>query len=158
MPDGRPPIRSHRTIPACRLASLGAAMLLLAGCALSSSSQMRFYPSSDAPARAPFTIELTRACELDDCRVQRIEARWPDGERLTGELRFLPVGVTPAEPFTGPVPGPALDEAPRRRPAVMALTGERGSRLRCDLVFTAGARRAVGVCKDAGGSVYSIEI
>ena len=84
----------------------------------------------------------------------------PDGEVLTGQLRFLPAGVTPVDPFSAPLPatGAVLDETPRHRSAVMTVAGSRGARLRCELVFTAGARHAAGVCKSASGATYTVEI
>lgn len=133
---------------------------LLGGCALTSSSQIRFYPSSAEGAGVPFTAPLARSCQFDDCRVQQIELRMPDGEVFSGELRFLPAGVTPVEPFSAPLPatGALLDEAPRRRSAVMTVVGNRGSRMRCELVFSAGARHAAGICKSASGATYTVEI
>lgn len=121
---------------------------------------MSFYPMGGAASKAPFGAQLTRSCELDDCRVQRVEMQWPDGEVLTGELRLLPPGVTPAEPTVGPRPatGAILDDAPRRRPGVMTLVGNRGSQLRCELTFSAGTRHAVGLCKSATGATYTVDL
>lgn len=134
--------------------------VLTSACALTSSSQIRFYPSSAEAAGAPFVAGLSRSCELDDCRVQQVELRMPDGEVLSGQLRFLPAGVTPVDPFSAPLPatGAVLDETPRHRSAVMTAEGNRGSRLRCELVFTAGARHAAGICKSASGATYTVEI
>lgn len=141
-------------------ASLAVLAVLTGACALSSSSQIRFYPVSTERTTAPFATVLKRSCELDDCRTQRVEMQLPDGEVLTGELRFLPAGATPVAPFAQPAPatGALQDEAPRRRPAVMTVVGNRGSRLRCDLIFSAGARHAAGVCKNSAGATYTVEI
>ncbi len=86
--------------------------------------------------------------------------RWPTGEQLTGQLRLLAVGVAPAEPSVGPAPatGALLDDVPRRRPGVLALVGDRGTRLQCDLVFSAGTRHAVGTCKTAAGAAYTVDL
>jgi len=148
-------------LPRCSRAPAFVALALLTGaCALTSSSQIRFYPSSADGAGAPFVAGLTRSCALDDCRIQQVELRMPDGEMLTGQLRFLPAGVTPVEPFSAPLPATraVLDDTPRQRSAVMTAVGNRGSRLRCELVFTAGARHAAGDCKSAAGDTYTVEI
>jgi len=154
------PGRNRLKRPSRNSLGLVALALLTSACALTSSTQIRFYPSSAEAAGAPFVAGLARSCELDDCRVQQVELRMPDGEVLTGQLRFLPAGVTPVDPFSAPVPatGAVLDETPRHRSAVMTAVGNRGSRLRCELVFTAGARHAAGVCKSASGATYTVEI
>jgi hypothetical protein len=121
---------------------------------------MGFYPLGGDASQAPFSTELARSCELDDCRTQRVELRWPGGELLTGELRLLAVGVAPPEPTVGPAPatGAILDDLPRRRPGVMTVSGDRGSRLRCELTFSAGTRHAVGVCKHSSGASYTVDL
>lgn len=141
--------------------ALAAGVLLAAGCAsLYSTARMGFYPLGGERSQTPFSTDLKRSCELDDCRIQRVELRWPDGELMTGELRFLAVGVTPPEPRVGPVPasGAILDDVPRRRPGVMALSGDRGSKLGCELTFHAGTRNAVGICKHSSGAAYTVDL
>lgn len=144
-----------------RHAVLAAAVLLTAACAsLSSTGRMSFYPLGGDRSQPPFSTDLKRSCELDDCRTQRVELRWPSSELMTGELRLLAVGVTPAEPTVGPAPatGAILDDVPRRRPGVMTLVGDRGSRLRCELTFSAGTRHAVGTCKHSSGVTYTVDL
>lgn len=121
---------------------------------------MGFYPLGGERSQAPFFTELRRSCELDDCRTQRVELHWPDGERMTGQLRLLAVGVIPPEPSVGPAPatGAILDDLPRRRPGIMTLSGDRGSLLRCELTFSAGTRHAVGTCKHSSGAVYTVDL
>lgn len=165
---GRQCLRSRWLQPrrgrAGRLLGLPAAIgiVILAGaCAtLSSTARMNFQPLAGERTDRAFTADLTRSCVLDDCRVQRVEMRWPSGELLTGELRLLSVGVAPVEPAVGPAPatGAVLDDVPRRRPGVMALAGDRGSQLRCELTFSAGTRHAVGVCKGPAGSTYAVDL
>jgi hypothetical protein len=134
--------------------------LAMACVQLSSAARMGFYPLGGDASQPRFAVELERSCTLDDCRVQRVEMEWPSGEVLRGELRLLPVGVTPADPKVGPAPatGAILDEAPRRRPGVMTLDGNRGFRLQCELVFSAGTRHAVGICKSSTGASYTVDL
>lgn len=142
---------------ACALAAIA----LATGCAsLSSTARMGFYPLGGDRSQEPFFTDLKRSCELDDCRSQRVELRWPSGELMTGELRLLAVGVTPPEPTVGPAPatGAILEDVPRRRPGVMTLSGDRGSRLRCELTFSAGTRHAVGLCKHSSGAAYTVDL
>lgn len=144
----------------CRLVALAPAVLLASCMSLSSTGRMSFYPVGGDRSQPPFATELKRSCELDDCRIQRVELRWPNGEVLTGQLRLLSVGVTPAEPTVGPAPatGAILDDVPRRRPGVMTLVGDRGSRLQCELTFSAGTRHAVGTCKSSAGALYTVDL
>jgi hypothetical protein len=144
-----------------RLAGLPAVAFVAAACAsLSSTARMSFYPLGGDRSQPPFATELKRSCELDDCRTQRVELRWPSGDLLTGELRLLAVGVAPAEPTVGPAPasGEILADIPRRRPGVMTLDGNRGLRLRCELIFSAGTRHAVGTCKSSTGATYTVDL
>lgn len=144
-----------------RLAALATAASVAAACvSLSSTARMSFYPLGGDRSQPPFATELTRSCVLDDCRVQRVQLQWPTGEVLTGELRLLAVGVGPVEPGLGPVPatGAILDDVPRRRPGVMVLTGNHGSRLHCELTFSAGTRHAVGTCKSSTGAAYTVDL
>lgn len=147
---------------ASRLAALASAALMTGACvSLSSSGRMSFYPLGGDRSQPPFAAALTRSCVLDDCRVQRVEMQWPPtGEVLGGELRLLAVGVAPVEPTLGPAPatGAILDDVPRRRPGVMALTGNRGTRLQCELTFSAGTRHAVGTCKSSTGAAYTVDL
>lgn len=130
------------------LAATFAALAVVAagGCALSSASQARFAPAS-GDRTAGFTTEIVRSCELDDCRTQAVRLVLPDGEVMTGQLRLL---------TGGPLVADAVAASQDRRPAVMALAGDRGSRLQCELLFTAGARVARGVCRSAAGISYSV--
>jgi hypothetical protein len=162
---GRPILPRHAGAAATRtgrwLLPAVAAALLAAGCvSLSSAGRMTFYPLGGAASQPPFAAEIRRSCEIDDCRIQRVEMRWPTGEQLTGQLRLLAVGVAPAEPTVGPAPatGAVLDDVPRRRPGVLTLVGDRGTRLQCDLVFSAGTRHAVGTCKTAAGAAYTVDL
>lgn len=166
MPRGRPgrPIPARDAVSAAlraRRRPLPAVALLAAGCvSLSSAGRMTFYPLGGAESQPPFAAEIRRSCEIDDCRIQRVEMRWPTGEQLTGQLRLLAVGVAPAEPSVGPAPatGALLDDVPRRRPGVLTLVGDRGTRLQCDLIFSAGTRHAVGTCKTASGAAYTVDL
>ncbi len=119
---------------------------LLGGCTLSSTAQARFTPTS-GDRGAGFTTELVRSCELDDCRTQAVRLTLPDGEVLSGQLRLL---------SGGPIMADAVAASQDRRPATMSLVGDRGSRLQCELLFSAGARNARGVCKASGGAAYSV--
>jgi hypothetical protein len=142
------------------LAAVAAALLSGACVSLSSAGRMTFYPIGGAPSQPPFSAELHRSCEIDDCRIQRVEMRWPTGELFSGQLRLLAVGVAPAEPTVGPAPatGAILDDVPRRRPGVLTLAGDRGTRLQCELVFSAGTRHAVGTCKTGAGAAYTVDL
>jgi hypothetical protein len=128
-----------------RLAA-GLAFGLVGGCALSSSSQARFTPTAGERS-AGFTTELVRSCEIDDCRTQRVRLVMPDGEVMTGSLRLLTAG--PLSPDT-------VAASQDRRPASLSLSGDRGSRLQCELLFSAGARNARGVCKSTDGRAYAV--
>lgn len=137
-----------------------ATAVLVGACApLSSTARMSFYPRGGERSDR-FSTELRRSCELGDCRVQRVEMPWRTGEVLTGELRLLTVGVTPVEATVGPVPATSalLDDVPRRRPGVMTLEGNRGSRVKCELIFSAGTRHAVGTCKTSTGETYTVDL
>jgi hypothetical protein len=165
MHRGRPIPARHAVSAATRafrrLLPVVAAALLASGCvSLSSAGRMTFYPLGGTASQPPFSAELRRSCEIDDCRIQRVEMRWPTGEQLTGQLRLLAVGVAPAEPTVGPAPatGAILDDVPRRRPGVLSLVGDRGTRLQCELIFSAGTRHAVGTCKTAAGAAYTVDL
>ena len=145
-----------------RAAAAGAALAtaIVAGCTLSSAAQIRFSPTSAERPAAPFTAELVRTCVVDDCRTQAVELRMPDGESMTGQLRFLSGGTSADAPsgvgFGWAAPVVASQE---RRPAVMALTGDRGTRLQCELLFSAGARHASGLCRAApSGASYAVSL
>jgi hypothetical protein len=140
----------------CLLAALG---LFVAGCTLSSSAQMRFAPTSVERPASPFSTELTRTCVVDDCRTQTVQLRMPDGESMTGQLRFLSGAVAAGEGTSVGIgwttPGVASQE---RRPAVMTLTGDRGSRLTCELLFSTGTRHASGLCRAPSGASYAVSL
>jgi hypothetical protein len=128
------------------LAASALVALLGAGCSLSSTSQVRFAPASGDRA-AGFVTDLERSCELDECRVQTVRLVLPSGEVMTGKLRML---------TSGPLLADAVAASQDRRPAAMTLAGDRGSRMQCELLFTAGARTARGACKAADGSAYAV--
>lgn len=119
---------------------------LIGGCALSTTSQARFTPTAGDRA-AGFTTELVRSCELDECRTQSVRLVLPDGEVMTGRLRLL---------SAGPLSPDAVAATQDRRPASLSLSGDRGSRLQCELLFSAGARNARGVCKASDGRAYAV--
>lgn len=124
----------------------GLALGLIGGCTLSSSSQAHFSPMAGDRA-AGFTTELVRSCELDDCRTQRVRLVLPEGEAMTGSLRLL---------SGGPLSPDAVAASQDRRPAVLTLAGDRGSRLQCELLFSAGARNAKGTCRSSDGKIYAV--
>lgn len=120
---------------------------------------MRFAPTSVERPAAPFATELTRTCVVDDCRTQTVQLRMPDGESMTGQRRFLSGGAASGEAsgigvgWASPVVA-----SQERRPAVMTLMGDRGSRLTCELLFSAGTRHATGLCRSPSGASYAVSL
>ena len=135
----------------CRSGSAAFAAALLiallgAGCTLSSNSQVRFAPTGGDRGPA-FVTDLERSCEVDECRVQTVRLVLPSGEVMTGKLRML---------TSGPLVADAVTASQDRRPATMNLAGDRGSRMQCEFLFTAGTRSARGACKAADGTAYAV--
>ena len=139
------PLASRATRAAGAVAA-GAAALGL-GCAMSTSSPVRFVPASADRAGAGFVAELMRSCELDDCRTQAARLTLPTGEVMKGKLKML---------SGGPLAPEAVTAVQDRRPALLSLEGDRGSRMQCELLFSTGTRHAAGTCRDGAGQRFSV--
>ena len=136
-------------------------LVMVCGCASTATTDATFYrvTADETPGRE--TVQLTRSCQVGDCRVQAVTMSMPDGRVLEGTLTIVPAGSTGGAVGITNLQGASAAAAPARPPnarmARMSLSGDGGERLQCQLLLRVGGRHATGSCRSADGLDYRIE-